>query len=71
MAFTKTEVQPDVSEESEEHLAEMARIGAHAVDGGEPAPAEPVEIAEKPEGIPDKFYNAETGIVDYTSLAKN
>jgi hypothetical protein len=30
-----------------------------------------VEIAPKPEGVPDKFYNAETGKVDYDSLAKS
>jgi hypothetical protein len=30
-----------------------------------------VEVAPKPEGVPDKFYNAETGKVDYDSLAKS
>jgi hypothetical protein len=30
-----------------------------------------VEVAPKPEGVPDKFYNAETGKVDYESLAKS
>ena len=31
---------------------------------------ENVEVAAKPEGIPDKFYDAETGKVDYDSMAK-
>ena len=30
-----------------------------------------VEVAEKPEGIPDKFYDAETGKVDYDAMAKS
>ena len=29
-----------------------------------------VEVAEKPECIPDKFYDAETGKVDYDAMAK-
>jgi len=31
----------------------------------------PVEIAAKPDGVPDKFYNKETGEVDYASLTKS
>ena len=30
-----------------------------------------VEVAAKPEGIPDKFYDAETGKVDYDAMAKS
>ena len=30
-----------------------------------------VEIPPKPDGIPDKFYNAETGAVNYDALAKS
>ena len=30
-----------------------------------------VEVPAKPEGIPDKFYNAETGAVDYDAMAKS
>jgi hypothetical protein len=48
----------------------MAAKGESAVNGGKPVEA-PVEIAPKPEGIPDKFYNAETGVVDYQALAKS
>ena len=32
---------------------------------------ENVEVAAKPEGIPDKFYDAETGKVDYDAMAKS
>jgi hypothetical protein len=38
---------------------------------GESMAADNVEVAPKPEGVPDKFYNAETGKVDYDSLAKS
>ena len=31
----------------------------------------PVEVAAKPDGVPDKFYNKETGEVDYASLTKS
>ena len=30
-----------------------------------------VEVPAKPEGIPDKFYNTETGAVDYDAMAKS
>ena len=30
-----------------------------------------VEVSAKPEGIPDKFYDAETGKVDYDAMAKS
>ena len=33
--------------------------------------ADNVEVAAKPEGIPDKFYDAETGKVDYDAMAKS
>ena len=33
--------------------------------------ADTVEVAAKPEGIPDKFYDAETGKVDYDAMAKS
>jgi hypothetical protein len=66
-------VKPEVTPESPEYIEQMASKGAEAVNSGnshaeEPAP-EPV--APKPEGIPDKFYNAETGVVDYAALAKS
>lgn len=35
-------------------------------------PAEPTaEGPQKPEGVPDKFWNAETGEVDYAAMAKS
>lgn len=43
-----------------------------AEDIGEAPPETPaVEVQEKPEGVPDKFYNKETGEVDYASLTKS
>lgn len=64
------EVKPVESVESPEYIAEMAAKGNAAVNGGV-EPEAPAEIPAKPEGIPDKFYNAETGVVDYTALAKS
>lgn len=45
-----------------------------ASQGAEPEEAaveEAVEVAAKPDGVPAKFYNKETGEVDYTSLTKS
>jgi hypothetical protein len=66
----KVEVAPELNPESQEYIDSMAAKGEAAVNGGV-APEAPVEIAPKPEGIPDKFYNAETGVVDYQALAKS
>lgn len=63
-------VTPEVNPESPEYIAEMAAKGSAAVNGGV-EPEAPVVIAPKPEGVPDKFYNAETGEVDYASLTKS
>lgn len=61
---------PEVVLDSPEYIAEMSAKGAAAVNGGV-EPEAPVVIAPKPEGVPDKFYNAETGVVDYASLTKS
>lgn len=61
---------PEVNPESPEYITEMAAKGAAAVNGGI-EPEAPIVIAPKPEGVPDKFYNAETGEVDYASLTKS
>jgi hypothetical protein len=62
-------IKEDLNPESPEYIAEMSAKGESAVTGIQPE-ATPV-IEAKPEGIPDKFYNAETGVVDYTALAKS
>jgi hypothetical protein len=66
----KVEITPELNPESQEYIDSMAAKGAAAVNGGV-EPEAPVEIAPKPEGIPDKFYNTETGVVDYQALAKS
>lgn len=70
MALENIVVTPENAPESPEYIAEMAAKGESAVTGIESQEA-PAEIAPKPEGIPDKFYNAETGVVDYAALAKS
>jgi hypothetical protein len=66
----KVEIVPELTPQSQEYIDSMAAKGEAAVNGGV-SPEVPAEIAPKPEGIPDKFYNAETGVVDYTALAKS
>ena len=58
--------------EPEGHEAEMVK----KIDDANTMPEEGmatdnVEVAAKPEGIPDKFYDAETGKVDYDAMAKS
>jgi hypothetical protein len=65
-------VSPDTNPESQEYIDAMVAKGTEAVNNGKSHAEEPVEeIAPKPEGIPDKFYNETTGVVDYASLAKS
>lgn len=45
----------------------QADAAARAQESGIPKPDAP----QKPEGIPDKFWNAETGEVDYAAMAKS
>lgn len=66
----KVEVPVESNPQSQEYIDAMASKGEAAVNGGV-APEVVAEIEPKPEGIPDKFYNAETGIVDYNALAKS
>ena len=62
----------DEAASPEGHEEKMIKLAEDA----EKAPAEGmavdnVEVAPKPEGIPDKFYNPDTGKVDYDALAKS
>ena len=57
--------------EPEGHDAEMIKKIDDANTMPEEGIQENVEVAAKPEGIPDKFYDAETGKVDYDSMAKS
>ena len=57
--------------EPEGHEAAMVKKIDDANTMPEEGIKENVEVAAKPEGIPDKFYDAETGKVDYDSMAKS
>ena len=57
--------------EPEGHEAEMIKKIDDANTMPEEGITENVEVAAKPEGIPDKFYDAETGKVDYDAMAKS
>ena len=57
--------------EPEGHEAAMVKKIDDANTMPEEGIQENVEVAAKPEGIPDKFYDAETGKVDYDAMAKS
>lgn len=57
--------------EPEGHEAEMVKKIDDANTIPEEGIKDNVEVAAKPEGIPDKFYDAETGKVDYDAMAKS
>lgn len=57
--------------EPEGHEAEMIKKIDDANTIPEEGIKDNVEVAAKPEGIPDKFYDAETGKVDYDAMAKS
>lgn len=77
MADTNSTLAPD----SPEYIEQMAALGTAAVNqgkthgGDEPPPEEPAEenkeIPPKPSFVPDKFYNKDTGEVNYEALAKS
>lgn len=59
-------------ETPEGHEEKMIKLADEAAKApGEGIATDNVEIAPKPDGVPEKFYNAETGKVDYDSLAKS
>jgi hypothetical protein len=57
--------------EPEGHEAEMVKKINDANTIPEEGIQENVEVAAKPEDVPEKFYNAETGKVDYEAMAKS
>lgn len=68
-----TEVAPELGS-AEYNTAMEAKFDASQVaETPEETPVEEpaAEVAEKPEGVPAKFYNKETGVVDYASLTKS
>lgn len=62
----------DEASSPEGHEEAMVKLADEAAKTpGEGMATDNVDIAPKPEGVPDKFYNAETGKVDYNALAKS
>ena len=57
--------------EPEGHDEAMVKLVDDANTIPEEGIKENVEVAAKPESVPDKFYNAETGAVDYDAMAKS
>lgn len=70
--YEKVEFPAEQPEEDQEHNQKMMDLvdKANEVESGLGV-QDNVEVPPKPEGIPDKFYNAETGKVDYDALAKS
>ena len=57
--------------EPEGHDEAMVKLVDDANTMPEEGITENVEVAAKPESVPDKFYDAETGKVDYDAMAKS
>lgn len=57
--------------EPEGHDEAMVKLIDDANTMPEEGIKDTVEVPAKPEGIPDKFYDAETGKVDYDAMAKS
>lgn len=60
----------DLPPESPEYVEKMVEKGEAAVNNGNTHASEEAP-APKPESVPDKFYNKETGEVDYEAMAKS
>lgn len=65
-------ITPEIKPEDPKYIEEMAKKGEAVVNAGNTNKVDVTPtITPKPEGIPDKFYNAQTGEVDYAGLAKS
>ena len=65
------QMTPEVNPESQEYIDKMAALGEAAVNNGNTHNDEAPKIPPKPDYVPDKFYNAATGEVNYEALAKS
>lgn len=67
------QVNPDVSQDSPEYIAQMAAAGDAAVKSGNTqiGTEDLTGIAPKPDWVPEKFYDATTGEVNYEALSKS
>lgn len=70
--LNQVNVTPEITPQDPKYIEEMAKKGEAVVNAGNVNKVDVTpDVAPKPEGIPDKFYNAETGVVDYQALAKS
>lgn len=69
----QVQVTPEIPVDSPEYVAQMAALGEQAVKSGNTqiSDGEPGEIPAKPDWVPDKFYDATTGEVNYEALSKS
>lgn len=70
----QVQVTPEVPVDSPEYIAQMAALGDQAVKSGNTQIGEDEqggEIPAKPDWVPDKFYDATTGEVNYEALSKS
>lgn len=67
----EVEVLPgELPPENQEYIDEMVKKGESAVNNGNTHASEQTP-APKPDNVPEKFYNKETGEVDYEAMAKS
>ena len=70
--YEKVEFAAEETVEDQEHIDKMVELADKAAEVPQESMAKDnVEVAEKPDWVPDKFYNKETGAIDYENLAKS
>lgn len=69
----QVQVTPEVPVDSPEYTAQMAALGEQAVKSGNTQISDTGdgEIPAKPDWVPEKFYDATTGEVNYEALSKS
>ena len=70
--YEKVEFAAEQPQEDQEHVQKMVELADKAAEmPSEGMAKDNVEVSPKPDFVPDKFYNKETGSVDYEALAKS
>lgn len=70
--YEKVEFAAEQPAEDPEHAQKMMDLVDKANENpNESMAKDNVEVSEKPDWVPDKFYNKETGAIDYENLAKS
>ena len=70
--YEKVEFAAEQPAEDQDHVQKMVELADKAAeDPNQGMATDNVEVSPKPDFIPDKFYNKETGEINYEGLAKS